>query len=243
MSAPSAVDNLKRRVQAGQDAFASGRLEQAAAEWSAALRSAQRLPVSGQLKTTLRNNLAGLYHSLGKATQAKRLYTAALAAAEQQHGAKSAAAATILNNLAELERSGGRPAKAEPLFRQALAILETLSPEGTPLVNLLANTSECLRQLGKLEEAAQLNARALALAGSSGNTTPAALGVLLNNAAGIEEQRGEYARAIALYERAVGSLAQAGNAHDPQRRQALRNWASVLRRYAAALERSADESC
>jgi len=67
------------------------------------------------------------------------------------------------------------------------------------------------------------------------------LGVLLNNAAGIEERRDNFARASALYERAIKLLTDAGASHDVQRRQALRNHAAALRRYAAALERAAAE--
>jgi tetratricopeptide (TPR) repeat protein len=241
MTAPAAVERLKRRVQAGQDAFAAGRLEEALAEWSSALRSAQRLPVSETLRTALRNNLAGLYHSLGDMQRARRLYRITLAQAEKEHGTESAAVATLLNNVAELERSGGNPAAAEPLFRRALSILERHTPQAGPLVSLLANTAECLRQVGKIEEASQLSSRALSLAEASPELGPAALGVLLNNAAGIEERRDNFARASALYERAIKLLTDAGASHDVQRRQALRNHAAALRRYAAALERAAAE--
>src|SRR5437588_756811 len=82
----------------------------------AALRSAQRLSVPEALRTTLRNNLAALYHSLGRKPQARRMYEQALSAAEQHYGPQSQTVATILNNLAELERSGGSPTRAEPLF-------------------------------------------------------------------------------------------------------------------------------
>jgi len=233
MTAPAVVEKLKHRVQAGQEAYAAGRLDEALTEWSSALRSAQRLNVPEALRTALRNNLAGLHHSLGDDRRARRLYQDALAQAERQHGAESTAVATVLNNMAELERSAGNLAAAEPLFRRALGILESQSPRSGALVSLLANTAECLRQVGKIEEAGEMSSRALSLAEALPDMDPAALGVLFNNAAGIEERRDDFTRASALYERAIGLLT------GEQRKQALRNHAATLRRYAASQERAA----
>ena len=234
MTAPAVVEKLKRRVQAGQEAYSAGRLDEAVAEWSSALRSAQRLNVPEALRTALRNNLAGLHHSLGDNRRARRLYRDALVQAEKQHGAESAAVATVLNNMAEVERSAGDPAAAEPLFRRALAILERESPRSGPLVSLLANTAECLRQMGKIEEAGGLCSRALEIAEALPGMDSGALGVLLNNAAGIEGRRDSFTLASALYERAIGLLT------GEQRKQALRNHAATLRRYAASQERAAE---
>ena len=153
-------------------------------------------------------------------------------------GTESRAAATIVNNLAELERAAGRHAAAEPLFRRALAILEKVS-DGSPLqlAGVIANTAECLRQLGDLAESSRLNARALEVLESLSEPPPAASGVLLNNLASVEDQRGEYARAEALYERAVATLDKGGPSCDEYRRTALSNYAVVLRKHAAAIDR------
>jgi tetratricopeptide (TPR) repeat protein len=236
MARQSAGERLKKRIQSGQEALASGEIERALTEWSAALRSAQRLSVAEALRTTLRNNLAALYHSLGRQPQARRMYKHALSAAELEHGPQSQPVATILNNLAELERSGGFPDRAEPLFRKALTIIQQ-APDSSPqqIAGVLANTAECLREQGKLEEAAALNARALSLLESPG----AALGptgVLLNNMAQIEDQRGNYWEAVSLHHRATVSLEQAGPTFDGQRRTTLANYAKTLRKYAASIE-------
>jgi len=232
----SPAERLKQRVQAGQDALAVGKLNAAVAEWSAALRSAQRLSAPEALRTTLRNNLAGLYHSLGKRRQARRMYEQALAVAEQQYGSQSQPVATILNNLAELERSGGSAARAEPLFRRALAILEQ-GPNGAGLqfAGVLANTAECLRDQGNLDEATMLNARALSVLDSQA-AAPGLTGVLLNNMAQIEEQRGNYWEAVSLHHRALLSLERAGPSFEGQRRTALANCAKALRKHASSIE-------
>jgi tetratricopeptide (TPR) repeat protein len=236
MARLSEGERLKQRMQSGQDALAAGELERAATEWSAALRSARRLPVAEDLRTTLQNNLAALYHSLGRNLQARRMYGQALSAAEQQHGPQSQPVATILNNLAELERSSRSPARAEPLFRKALAILEQ-APGGShqQIAGVLANTAECLREQGKLEEATALSARALSLLGTSAATS-GPTGLLLNNMAQIEDQRGNYWEAVSLHQRALASLEQAGASFEAQRRTALANYAKTLRNYAASIE-------
>ena len=236
MARQTAAERLKYRMQSGQEAVAAGQLERAVAEWSAALRSAQRLPVTESLRTTLQNNLAALYHSLGRQSQARRMYQLALSTAEREHGRASQPVATILNNLAELARAGGSPADAEPLFRSALEILERLPGASKQQVaGVLANTAECLREQGRLDETCALNARALSLLESS----VAAIGpkgVLLNNMAQIETERRNYPEAIELHRRALASLEQAGTAFEDQRRIALVNFASTLRNYAVSIE-------
>lgn len=236
MMRQSAGERLKQRIQSGQDALANGELERAVTEWSAALRSARRLSVAEAVQTTLRNNLAALFHSLGRQPQARRMYEKALSAARQQHGPESQPAATILNNLAELERSNGFLVRAEALFREALMILEKAPGNSLQqIAGVLANTAECLREQGKLEEATELNARALSLLESPA-ATPGPTGVLLNNMAQIEEQRGNYWEAVSLHHRASESLGQAGPSFDGQRRTALANHAMALRKYAAVIE-------
>ena len=237
MARAGAAERLKQRVQAGQAALAAGKLDEAVSEWSAALRSAQRLAAPEALQTTLRNNLAGLHHALGRRSQARRIYEQALAGAERQHGPESQSVATILNNIAELERSGGEAARAEPLFRRAVAILEK-QPDAarTQLASVLANTAECLRDHGQLDEASALNSRALSILESEDTVAHGPIGVLLNNMAQIREQRGDYREAEALYERATSLLTQAGAPFDAQRRTALANYAAALRKHAAAME-------
>ena len=69
MTAPAVVEKLKRRVQAGQEAYTAGRLDEAVAEWSSALRSAQRLNVPEAFRTAFArgNPCAGCLDKVGGA--------------------------------------------------------------------------------------------------------------------------------------------------------------------------------
>ena len=230
----SAAARLKERIVRGQEAYAAGDLQIAAEQWGSALRSAQRLAVSEDVRTTLRNNLAGVYQSLGNMALARRYYAAALADAERRHGPHSGPVATILNNLAELERSCGNPAAAEPLFRRALSIADKKRAPGAAL-GILINTAQCLRDLGKIDEAAALNARAMELAQQAG-ASQGTMGVLWNNAAGLAADRLQWTEAIAAYEHALVLLRKAGPTFREQRKLAIRNFAGMLRRYAQWME-------
>lgn len=61
------------------------------------------------------NNLALLYHTQGKYTQAEPLYQRALAICEHELGPNHPDTATSLNNLAALYRNQGKYTQAEPL--------------------------------------------------------------------------------------------------------------------------------
>jgi tetratricopeptide (TPR) repeat protein len=70
------------------------------------------------------NNLAELYRSQGRYTEAEPLYIRALSIREQQLGETHPDTATSLNNLAGLYESQGRYNEAEPLYIRALSILQ-----------------------------------------------------------------------------------------------------------------------
>ena len=70
-----------------------------------------------QLATHL-NNLAGLYKSQGRYTEAEPLYLQAIAIDKQSLPENHPSLATHLNNLAGLYKSQGRYTEAEPLYLQ-----------------------------------------------------------------------------------------------------------------------------
>ncbi len=70
------------------------------------------------------NNLAELYRTQGKYTEAEPLYQPALAIYEQELGATHPDTARILNNLALLYDDQERYREAEPLYQRALMICE-----------------------------------------------------------------------------------------------------------------------
>ncbi len=72
--------------------------------------------------------------------------------------------ATDLNNLALLYQAQGNYAEAEPLYRRSLAIQEkALGPEHPNVVQSLENYAALLRETGRADEAAEMEARAKAI--------------------------------------------------------------------------------
>lgn len=232
-----ADSRLKQRIQKGQQAYAAGDTAAAAEYWASALRSAQRLHAAEDLCATLRKHLAGLYRTLGQADLARRYYRAALEDAQRKHGVPSAEVAVMLNQIAELERAAGRFEVAEPLFRRALAMGESTGVGEDALIGLMASAAQCLSEMDKTVEAAALYARAIAMAQARPATPVGILGVLWNNAAGLAATCEHWPEAIAAYGKAVSLLEQAGEEVAVQRRQAKRNYAAALRRYADAIEK------
>src|SRR5262249_50203654 len=70
------------------------------------------------------DNLASLYTSQDRYTEAEPLYRRALAIREKVLGPQHPAVANNINGLAELYRAQNRNAEAEPLYKHALAIPE-----------------------------------------------------------------------------------------------------------------------
>ncbi len=72
--------------------------------------------------------------------------------------------APSLNNLAALYQAQGNYAEAEPLYRRSLAIMEkALGPEHPNVATNLENYAALLRETGRADEAAEMEARAKAI--------------------------------------------------------------------------------
>ncbi len=72
--------------------------------------------------------------------------------------------ATSLNNLASLYQDQGNDAAAEPLYRRSLAIKEkVLGPDHPDVATSLENYAALLRETGRVDEAAEMEARAKAI--------------------------------------------------------------------------------
>ncbi len=72
--------------------------------------------------------------------------------------------ARSLNNLALLYHALGNYAEAAPLFRRSLTILErALGPEHPNVPKVLVNYAALLRETGRADEAAEMEARAKAI--------------------------------------------------------------------------------
>ncbi|MFM7881683.1 MAG: tetratricopeptide repeat protein, partial [Microcystis panniformis] len=95
------------------------------------------------------NNLALLYSSQGRYTEAEPLYLQALDLRKQLLGDNHPHVATSLNNLAELYRSQGRYTEAEPLYLEALAIAEQALGENHPNTIIFRENLQIMRQQQK----------------------------------------------------------------------------------------------
>jgi tetratricopeptide (TPR) repeat protein len=80
------------------------------------------------------NNLAALYRSQGRYSEAEPLYQQALALRQKLLGDEHPDVATSFNNLAGLYESQGRYSEAEPLYQQALALRQKLLGDEHPAV-------------------------------------------------------------------------------------------------------------
>ena len=99
------------------------------------------------------NQLATLYYSQGRYSEAEPLYLRSLQIKEQQLGADHPSTATSLNNLAGLYYSQGRYSEAEPLYSQALQILEKILGKDHPkTIATRDNYAQCLKQIASLSK-------------------------------------------------------------------------------------------
>ena len=150
--------------QAGQTAYDQGNYAEAERQWSAALKRAEAFgPQDWRLATSL-TNLAALYHTQGKYTEAEPFYKRTLAIAEQNLGPEHPDVATMLNLLGMFYHAQGKYAEAEPLYKRALAIEEKVLGQNHPnVVTVLENYAMLLRMTNRQMEATAMEARAKAI--------------------------------------------------------------------------------
>ena len=112
------------------------------------------------------NQLADLVQAQGRYPEAEMLFVRALAITEAALGPDHPTVGIRLNNLAMVYQAQHRYAAAEELFQRALPILETtLGPTHINVTSLLQNYGTLLREMGRPEEGAALEARAAATRG------------------------------------------------------------------------------
>jgi tetratricopeptide (TPR) repeat protein len=110
------------------------------------------------------NNLAGLYESQGRYSEAEPLYLEAVAIDRQALPPYHPFLATHLNNLAGLYESQGRYSEAEPLYLEAVAIdRQALSPNHPDLAINLNNLAGLYKSQGRYSEAEPLHLEAIAI--------------------------------------------------------------------------------
>ncbi|MFB8788233.1 MAG: tetratricopeptide repeat protein [Potamolinea sp.] len=155
------------------------------------------------LATSL-NNLAGLYNSQGRYTEAEPLYLQALELTKRLLGEDHPDVASSLNNLAYLYKSQGRYTEAEPLYLQALELTKRLLGEDHPdVASSLNNLAYLYKSQGRYTEAEPLYLQALELWKRLLGEDHPNVATSLNNLAALYESQGRYSEAEPLYLQAL----------------------------------------
>ncbi|MEG4015709.1 MULTISPECIES: tetratricopeptide repeat protein [unclassified Microcoleus] len=186
------------------------------------------------------NNLAALYHAMGRYPEAEPLYVRSLSISirEQQLGADHPDIALSLNNLAALYHAMGRYAEAEPLYVRSLSIYQQQLGAGHPnTAATLSNQAELYRAMGRYPEAEPLYVRSLSIREQQLGADHPATAQSLNNLALLYDAMGRYVEAEPLYLRALALREQKLGAEHPYTATSLNNLAALyeaMRRYPEA---------
>ncbi|GJQ58361.1 MAG: tetratricopeptide repeat protein [Candidatus Scalindua sp. AMX11] len=149
--------------------LAAGTMAQTLGDYKEAQPWLEKLLQLRQQETTetvelaqIQNNLALLYHDMGKYEVAEPLYKRSLEIKEKALGLDHPSVATTLNNLANLYREQGKYEEVEPLYKRSLEIKEKTLGSDHPSVAETLNNLACLyRKQGKYEESEPLYKHAL----------------------------------------------------------------------------------
>jgi len=153
----------RNRLNQGESADYPAEQAKAIQYFQKAIQLLEELEQPLDLATSL-NNLALLYRSQGRYSEAEPLYLQALDVTRRQLGEEHPDTATRLNNLASLYDSQGRYSEAEPLYLQALDVTRRLLGEEHPsTATKLNNLASLYRSQGRYSEAEPLYLEALSI--------------------------------------------------------------------------------
>jgi Tfp pilus assembly protein PilF len=128
----------------GETRAREGRYAEAASQFEAALREAERDDPEDVRVPVTWNNLGVVCRVLGRTRQAERYYRLSIAYYEKHPGLETSLA-TTLENLAALDVTMGQTSRAESLYRRSLEIRRGLARPGD------SGVSEVLHGLAQLE--------------------------------------------------------------------------------------------
>jgi CHAT domain-containing protein/Tfp pilus assembly protein PilF len=174
------------------------------------------------------NNLALLYKTQGRYTEAEPLFIQALDMRKKLLGAEHPDVATSLNNLALLYKTQGRYTEAEPLYIQALEMLKKLlGAEHPDVATSLNNLAELYSDQGRYTEAEPLYRQALEMYKKLLGAEHPYLATFLNNLAGLYSSQGRYTEAEPLYIQALDMRKKLLGAEHPYVASSLNNLAGL----------------
>ncbi|MHC5821704.1 MAG: tetratricopeptide repeat protein, partial [Nostoc sp.] len=217
----------KQRLDRGEAQDYQQELDLAIKYINKALELQKELGLEEDVAASL-NNLAFLYDSQGRYSEAEPLYIQALALRRQLLGDEHPDVATSLNNLAGLYDAQGRYSEAEPLYIQALALRRKLLGEEHPSVaTSLNNLAYLYRSQGRYSEAEPLYIQALALTRQLLGEEHPDVATSLNNLASLYRSQGRYSEAEPLLIQALGLRRQLLGDEHPDVASSLNNLAGL----------------
>jgi tetratricopeptide (TPR) repeat protein len=179
------------------------------------------------LATSL-NNLASLYYSQGKYSEAEPLYLDALEMRKRLFTGDHPNVATSLNNLASLYDSQGKYSEAEPLYLDALKMIKRLFTSDHPnIATSLNNLAGLYKSQGKYSEAEPLYLDALEMRKRLFTGDHPDVGSSLNNLALLYDSQGKYSEAELLYLDALEMTKRLFTGDHPYVATSLNNLASL----------------
>lgn len=188
--------------------------------------------------------LGGTLHDLGQPEIARRAYVRAVELYERDPKGHEAELDRARNGIGVMLQEQGRLREALPLFEQVLANREKrLAPGATMLLQARINVATCLKQLGELVRAREIEEAVVAATSSRAPEDVTALTVRMNLAATLD-MMGESQRAVDLDAELLERLAKAGPGREPDANMVLENrgsallWIGELEQSREALERA-----
>jgi len=174
------------------------------------------------------HNLAYLYNSQGRYSEAEPLYLQALELRKRLLGDEHPDVATSLNNLASLYYSQGRYSEAEPLYLQALELRKRLLGDEHPdVATSLNNLANLYNSQGRYSEAEPLYLQALELTKRLLGDEHPNVAASLHNLANLYNSQGRYSEAEPLYLQALELRKRLLGDEHPDVATSLNNLASL----------------
>jgi tetratricopeptide (TPR) repeat protein len=153
-------ESWKAAVEAGNDAYERGRIAEAEVKFVEALKEAETFGEDDARLALSLNNLAAIYHTMGKYTMAEPLYTRSLDIKKKLHGEDHDEVALNLHNLAVLYSARRMYPVAEKYYKEAIAVKSRLHGEHHPeLLNTLKYYAQLLKVQNRPVEMHLLEAR------------------------------------------------------------------------------------
>jgi tetratricopeptide (TPR) repeat protein len=139
-------DSWKAAVEAGNEAYANGKVAQAEIHFLDALKEAETFGEEDSRLALSLNNLAAVYHTQAKYTMAEPLYTRSLDIKTRIHGDEHPEVALNVHNLAVLYSARRMYPVAEKHYKRAVELKSRIYGEKSPeLLNTLRYYAQLLK--------------------------------------------------------------------------------------------------